>query len=189
MFRSGSVPFRSVFRNGTQHIPFRFKRGESRLRIADFAKKYHVSEQAVRGRIKRAGYTLEDLRQPGSAHLSEEGEKVVSALFDTEKGAPSRKGKGSGQDGTRAAGAGGPLAIIRAERDELRTRAAAAETLAQERESTIKFLQDQIREKDEVISKLAAAAGALRAALPDPGAEEPKKPRKAAGFFRRLFKR
>lgn len=145
------------------------------MRIADYAKKYHVSEQAIRGRIKRAGYTLEDLRQPGTNHFSAEGEHIITGLFEKEPAAaPGKdrgKGKGGTQDGNRTAGtagAGGTLAVIRAERDELRTRAAAAETLAAEREKTIQFLQEQIREKDSQIATLAAAAGALRAALPEP---------------------
>lgn len=146
------------------------------MRIADYAKKYHLTEQAVRGRIKRAGYTLADLRQPGSGHFTPEGEQIITALFDREPAAApangSRKGKESTQDGSRAAGSGGTLAVIRAERDELRTRAAAAETLAAEREKTIQFLQEQIREKDTQIATLATAAGALRAALPDPAAEK-----------------
>lgn len=159
------------------------------MRISDYARKYHLSEQAIRGRIKRAGYTLEDLRQPGTNHFSEEGEQIIDDLFSKEQPAEpakgSGKGKGSTQGGTQAAGSSGTLAIIRAERDELKIRAAAAETLAAERENTIKFLQEQIREKDETISKLATAAGALRAALPEPAQEPSKEKRSWLPWFRK----
>lgn len=158
------------------------------MRIADYARKYHISEQAIRARIKRAGYTLDELRQPGSGHFTADGEKVITALFTREPTPATGSGKGKG--GSKATGSGGTLAVIRAERDELRTRAAAAETLAAEREKTIQFLQEQIREKDAQISTLAAAAGALRAALPDPDkkpAEEPQRPR--VPWFRRLFRK
>lgn len=158
------------------------------MRIADYAKKYHVSEQAIRGRIKRAGYTLEDLRQPGTNHFSAEGEQIITGLFEKEPAADPGKDRGKGKGGTQGgnrtagtAGAGGTLAVIRAERDELKVRAAAAETLAAERENTIKFLQEQIREKDATISMLAAATGAMRAALPEPEPDEKK-----VGFFRRM---
>ena len=159
------------------------------MRIADYAKKYHLTEQAIRGRIKRAGYTLADLRQPGSGHFTPEGEQIITALFDREPAAAqangSRKGKESTQGGSRAAGSGGTLAVIRAERDELKIRATAAETLAAERDKTIKFLQEQIKEKDATISMLAAAAGAMRAALPEPEKEQEPKP--ADGHRRGLF--
>ena len=159
------------------------------MRIADYAKKYHLTEQAIRGRIKRAGFTLEDLRQPGTNHFSAEGERIIEDLFSKEPAAApaqgSRKGKGGSQGGSRAAGSGGTLAVIRAERDELKIRAAAAETLAAERDKTIKFLQEQIKEKDATISMLAAAAGAMRAALPEPEKEQEPKP--ADGHRRGLF--
>lgn len=155
------------------------------MRIADYAKKYHVSEQAIRGRIKRAGYTLEDLRKPGTNHFTAEGEQIIEDLFSKEPAEPaahgSGKGKGGNQGGSRAAGSGGTLAVIRAERDELKIRAAAAETLAAERENTIKFLKEQIKEKDETISKLAAVAAVRAAALPEP------EPAPADGHRRGLF--
>lgn len=159
------------------------------MRIADIAKKYHISEQAVRGRIKRAGYNLGDLRQPDSAHLSAEGEKVISEIFSRESAAAAAKGsvKGKGSTGNRSPGSADTMAIIRAERDEMKIRAATAETLAAEREKTIAFLQAQIREKDAQISALAAAAGAMRAALPEP---EPVKRRKNLfDFFRKKAKK
>ena len=155
------------------------------MRIADYAKKYHVSEQAIRGRIKRAGYTLEDLRQPGTNHFSAEGEQIITGLFEKEPAAAPAQGSRKGKGGSRAAGSGGTLAVIRAERDELKIRAAAAETLAAERDKTIKFLQEQIKEKDATISMLAAAAGAMRAALPEPEKEQEPKP--ADGHRRGLF--
>lgn len=159
------------------------------MRISDYARKYHLTEQAIRGRIKRAGYTLEDLRQPGTNHFSEEGERIIDNLFSKEQAAEQAKGSGKGkestQGGSRAARSGGALAIIRAERDELKIRAAAAETLAAEREKTIKFLQEQLREKDETISKLATAAGALRAALPEPAPEQAEQKRGWLPWFRK----
>ena len=151
------------------------------MRIADYAKKYHVSEQAVRGRIKRAGYALDDLRKPGTNHFTAEGEKIIDDLFSREPAEAPANGSEKGKGGSRAAGSGGTLAVIRAERDDLRIRAAAAETLAAERENMITFLKEQIKEKDETISKLAAAA-AVRAALPEP---EPAPP--TDGHRRGLF--
>lgn len=151
------------------------------MTLTEIAKEYHVSAQAIRNRVQRAGYTLDAIRQPGTNHISAEGERIIKELFTAAPAAHgSGKGKGSNQGGSRAAGSGGTLAVIRAERDELKIRAATAETLAAERENTIKFLQEQIREKDETISKLAAAA-AVRAALPEP------EPAPADGHRRGLF--
>ena len=139
------------------------------MRVADYAKKYHLTEQAIRSRIKRAGYTLSDLRQPGSNHLSQDGEKVIEELFNKpEPEKTAAQGTSQGKTGsTRAAGSADKLAVIRAERDELKLRTATAETLAAERQKTIDILLEQIREKDEAINNLVAAA-ALRAALPAP---------------------
>jgi len=138
------------------------------LRVADYAKKYHLTEQAIRSRIKRAGYTLSDLRQPGSNHFSQDGEKVIEELFNKPEPEETKaKGTSQGKTGTRAAGSADKLAVIRAERDELKLRTATAETLAAERQKTIDILLEQIREKDETINNLVAAA-ALRAALPAP---------------------
>lgn len=148
------------------------------MRVSDFAKKYHLSEQAVRGRIKRAGYSLEDLRQPGSNQFSPEGEQIVSELFGDLAAAPAAapeapaRGSGRGKGKSQASGSGEKLALIRAERDELKIRTAAAESLAAERQKTIDFLQQQIREKDSTIAGLVAAA-AVRAALPEPQATQP----------------
>ena len=92
-----------------------FERGEKGLRVSDFAKKYHLSEQAVRGRIKRAGYSLEDLRQPGSNQFSPEGEQVVSELFGDLAAAPEApaRGSGRGKGKSQASGSGEKLALIR----------------------------------------------------------------------------
>ena len=151
------------------------------LRIADFAKKYHVSEQAIRNRIRRAGYALDDLRQPGNNHFTTEGEQIVKGLFEKEPAAPA-KGAAKGKDGNQGGkGSGNALALIRAERDELKIRTATAETLAEERQKTIAFLQEQIREKDATISKLAAAA-AVKAALPEP-AQDPAGDDHRRGLF------
>ena len=153
------------------------------MTLTEIAKKYHVSPQAVRNRIQRAGFTLADIRRPGSNQLSADGERIIIELFE-EKAARQQKGtagKAAGNQGGKApSGSGGQLAIIRAERDELRIKTATAEALAAERQKTIEYLQAQIREKDATISKLAAAA-AVKAALPepapaqDPGQDKPKK--------------
>lgn len=140
------------------------------MTLTEIAKEYHVSAQAVRNRIQRAGYSLEGIRQPGSNQLSADGERIIKELFTAAPAARQpAKGKNGNKDGSKAAGSGNALADIRAERDELKIRTATAETLAEERQKTILFLQEQIREKDAQISKLAAAA-AVKAALPAPEA-------------------
>lgn len=172
-----------MFRFVTEHNRrmLRFEGRKQALRIADFAKKYHVSEQAIRNRIRRAGYSLDDLRQPGNNQFTNEGEQIVKGLFEKEPAAPA-KGSAKGKDGSQdGKGSGNALALIRAERDELKIRTATAETLAEERQKTIVFLQEQIREKDATISKLAAAA-AVKAALPEP-AQDPAGDDHRRGLF------
>lgn len=155
------------------------------MTLTEIAKKYHVSPQAVRNRIQRAGFTLADIRRPGTNQLSADGERIIIELFEEKAARPQEKaGKAAGNQGNQGgkapSGSGGQLAIVRAERDELRIKSATAEALAAERQKTIEYLQAQIREKDATISKLAAAA-AVKAALPepapaqDPGKDKPKK--------------
>lgn len=134
------------------------------MTLTEIAKEYHVSPQAIRNRIQRAGYTLEQIRQPGGNQISAEGERIIKEVFAA---APAARKQGKGKNTTPATGSGNALAVIRAERDELKIRTATAETLAAERQKTIEFLKEQIHEKDVTISKLAAAA-AVKAALPEP---------------------
>ena len=152
------------------------------MTLTEIAKEYHVSAQAIRNRIQRAGYSLDEIRQPGSNQISADGERIIKELF-TAAPAARKAGKGNqgGSQGGKAAGSGSALAVIRAERDELKIRTATAETLAEERQKTIDILLEQIREKDATISKLAAAA-AVKAALPEP-AQDPA----ADGHRRGLF--
>ena len=160
------------------------------MTLSDIAKEYHVSAQAIRNRLQRAGYSLDAIREPGTNQISADGERIIKELF-TAAPAGKKTGKKSqdGSTGGKGSGSGSQLAIIRAERDELKIRTATAETLAAERQKTIDILMEQIREKDATISKLAAAA-AVKAALPvpdpaqDPAADKPKK----RGFFARFRK-
>lgn len=167
------------------------KEGENGLTLSDIAKEYHVSAQAIRNRLQRAGYSLESIREPGTNQITADGERIIKELFTA---APTgkktgKKSKGSSTVGN-GSGSGGQLAVIRAERDELKIRTATAETLAEERRKTIEFLQEQIREKDATISKLAAAA-AVKAALPapDPAQDAAAKSPKKSGFFARFRKK
>lgn len=175
MFRFRLVALRFVAPRNRNKL--RRKEGENGLTLTELAKNYHVSAQALRNRVQRAGYSLDEIREPGSNKLSAKGERIIKELFAA---APANKkqAKGStegkdGNQGGKATGSGNALAVIRAERDELKIRTATAETLAEERKRTIEFLQEQIRQKDETISKLAAAA-AVKAALPEPApAQDP----------------
>ena len=136
------------------------------MRIADAARQYHVSEQAIRNRIRRAGYSLEALRKPGSGHFTEAGEQVIKSLYEG-KEAATGPGKGPQKPHSTGKNTTGTLATVRAERDALQLRTATAEALAEERQKTIEILREQLKEKDAIITTLAAAAAA-RAALPEP---------------------
>lgn len=148
------------------------------MTLTELAKEHHVSAQAIRNRIQRAGYSLDEIRQPGSNQISADGERIIKELFTA---APAARKAGKGNQGGKAAGSGNALAVIRAERDELKIRTATAETLAEERQKTIDILLEQIREKDATISKLAAAA-AVKAALPEP-AQDPAGDDHRRGLF------
>ena len=156
------------------------------MTLTEIAKEYHVSAQAIRNRIQRAGYSLDEIRQPGSNQISADGERIIKELF-TAAPAARKAGKGNqggsqgGSQGGKAAGSGSALAVIRAERDELKIRTATAETLAEERQKTIDILLEQIRDKDATISTLAAAA-AVKAALPEP-AQDPAAEDNRRGLF------
>ena len=148
------------------------------MTLTELAKEHHVSAQAIRNRIQRAGYSLDEIRQPGSNQISADGERIIKELFTA---APAARKAGKGNQGGKASGSGNALAVIRAERDELKIRTATAETLAEERQKTIDILLEQIREKDATISKLAATA-AVKAALPEP-AQAPAADDNRRGLF------
>lgn len=147
------------------------------MTLSEIAKEYHVSAQAVRNRIQRAGYSLEDIRQPGSNQLSADGEHTIRKLFtqtpakDSTGSAEGNQGNAQGKQGRK--GSGNKLAIIQAERDELKIRTATAEALAAERQQTINILLEEIREKNATIARLSAAA-AVQAAIPPPQEPAPE---------------
>lgn len=138
------------------------------MTLSDVAKEYHVSAQAIRNRLQRAGYTLDAIREPGTNQISADGERIIKDLFTAAPiGQKQKKEKQERNQGGKASGSGNKLAVIQAENHELKLQAATAAAIAEERQKTIDILMEQIREKDATISKLAAAA-AVKAALPEP---------------------
>ena len=161
------------------------KEGEKRLKLSEIAKEYHVSPQAIRNRLQRAGYPLESIREPGTNEITEDGQRIIRELFAAAPaGKKQQKPKPDGNTGGKASGSGSKLAVIQAENTDLRIQAATAEALAAEREKTIALLMEQLREKDATIAKLSAAV-ATKAALPEPAPAQTTPPATAKEDHRR----
>lgn len=55
------------------------------MTIAEIAREYRVSQQAVYQKMKRKGINRADIQQPNSPQLTEEGEQILRSLFNTEE--------------------------------------------------------------------------------------------------------
>ena len=55
------------------------------MTITEIAREYHVSQQAVYQKMKRNGIKREDIQQPNSPQLTEEGERILRSLFNKEE--------------------------------------------------------------------------------------------------------
>lgn len=68
------------------------------MTIADAAKVYGVTQQAVYQKLKRKGIKRADIQQPGSAELTEEGERIISSLFKQDQHAVTQQALKSTQE-------------------------------------------------------------------------------------------
>lgn len=133
------------------------------MKVADVARQFNVTEQAVRNRIQRAGYSLEKLRKDNSFDFTEEGQKIVLELMEKKPKERQTWKKAEPQERQTT------ITALRSELAAARTAAATAEATAAAQKETIAILQAELKDLKALLVAQQARALPEPAPAQDPG--------------------